>query len=101
VVLVLYARHTGSALRVLGIVVLLLFVELCALFGAAVGDRCGDSRLAGGFELAGAIAILVTLGTWGVHRRRIWPLPVAIVAAAIWVVVIAHVIPGGAGGCFE
>jgi hypothetical protein len=100
-VLVLYGRQTGAPLRVLAIVVLLGFTEFVAAVGSAIGNRCGDSRLASGLELAGTIAILLVLGAWAVRRGRIWWLPLGIVAAAVWVVVIAHVIPGGAGGCFE
>src|SRR5207248_2156676 len=100
-VLVLYAHRTGAPLRVLAIVVLLGVVEFVAELGSAIGERCGDSRLAADLELAGTIAILLALGSWAIRRRRLWPLPVGIVVAALWTIAIAHVIPGGAGGCFE
>jgi hypothetical protein len=86
---------------VLAIVVLLGVSEFIAEFGTAMGERCGDSRLAGDLELVGTIAIPLALGSWAVRRHRVWPLPVAIVAAALWAVVVAHVIPGGAGACFD
>jgi hypothetical protein len=100
-VLVVYAQRIGAPLQVLLIVVLLGCTEFVAAVGSAIGDRCGDSRLAADIELAGVIAILLALGTRAVRRRRIWLLPLAIVGAALWAVVVAHVIPGGAGGCFE
>jgi hypothetical protein len=100
-VLVLYGRRTGAPLRVLAIVIVLGFTEFVAAVGSAIGDRCGDSRLASDLELVGTIAILVALGAWAVRRGRIWWLPLGVVVAGVWVVAIAHLIPGGAGGCFE
>jgi hypothetical protein len=100
-VLVVYGHRTGAPLRVLAIVLLLGCTEFAASIGAAIGDTCGDSRLAAGFELAGVIGIPLAFGAWAVRRRRVWLLPFAIVAAALWTVVVAHVIPGGPGGCFE
>jgi hypothetical protein len=100
-VLVLYGRQTGAPLRVLAIVVVLGFTEFVVAVGSAIGDRCGDSRLATGLETAGTIAIVLALGSWAVRRGQIWWLPLGVVVAGLWIVAIAHVIPGGAGDCFE
>lgn len=100
-VLVAYAVRLGSPLVVLGTALALGTVELLALFGTAVGQRCGDSALAHGLELGGAVAILAAVGVPGVRRRTLWTLPLAVAAAALWTVAVAHAVPGGAGECFE
>jgi hypothetical protein len=73
------------------------------LIGVASADTCGDSTTASVVELVGAAAIMLAVGTWGVRRgpRALWALPVGWVLAGLWVAVWAHVIPDGAGGCFE
>ena len=69
----------------------------------AASDTCGDSTAATVVEFAGGALLALAVGTWGVRRgpRALWAIPVGWVAAAVWIAVWAHLIPGGAGGCFE
>jgi hypothetical protein len=100
-VLIAYASRTSSPLVVLGLLVVVAFVEYAAAFGTAMGQRCGTSTTAKGLEIAGTAALLLGLGAWGIRSRRPYALPVALVVAAAWVILIAHVVPGGSGECFN
>lgn len=101
VVLVRYGQVFGSQLGLLLTLVLIGLVEFLADVGAATAETCGDSSTARIVELSGAGAILVALGSFGAHHRRVTPVVGAIILAGVWVALVAHVIPGGAGGCFE
>jgi hypothetical protein len=101
IVLVVYSVRFGSPLGVLLTLVLIAAVELVVRFGTAAADTCGTSRAAGAVEWSGAAVILVGVGAWSAHRRRVAPLLAAIVAAGVWYAIVAHLIPGGAGGCFD
>ena len=101
VVLALYTTQYGSALGVLIAAVLVLVLELLVRFGTAFGDVCGDSHLANDLEWAGSGAILLGIGTWSVRKRRLLPLLGALLVAGAWIVAVARLTPGGAGGCFE
>lgn len=70
--------------------------------GAASADTCGNSTTAEIVELAGGAVLALAVGAWGVRRgpRALWAIPVGWMVAGVWFVVWAHVIPGGAGGCF-
>jgi hypothetical protein len=89
--------------------VVLVAAVVSAVFGAiyllavAAADTCGDSTAATVVELTGAVAIMLTVGTWGVRRgpRALWAIPAGWALAAVWVGIWAHLIPGGSGGCFE
>jgi hypothetical protein len=100
-VLVLYSRRFGSLLGVLVLLVTIGFVEFVARLGTAVAETCGSSGLASGLEQSGTIVLLLGIGALGAHRRRAFPFVVALIAAGVWVAVIAHVVPGGTGACFE
>jgi MYXO-CTERM domain-containing protein len=100
-VLVRYSRVFGSPLGLLLTVVLIGLVEFLADFGAAMAETCGGSGGATAVEQSGAGLLLLALGGFGAHRRRVIPIVGAIVVAALWVAVVAHLVPGGAGGCFE
>src|SRR5262249_19664333 len=67
----------------------------------AVTGACGDSALAADLERSGAAVLLVGIGGFGAHRRRVAPIVAAIIAAGAWVAIVAPVVPGGAGGRFE
>lgn len=100
-VLVLYSRAFGSPLGLMVTVVLVGLVEFLADFGAAMAQTCGESGTAAAVERSGAGVLLLAVGSFGAHRRRVTPIVGAIVVAGIWVALVAHVVPGGSGGCFE
>jgi hypothetical protein len=72
-------------------------------FIVVAGETCGDSSAATIAEWSGTTVLAVGLAAWQLPRGRaiFWALPAGAVLAGIWFVVTAHVIPGGAGGCFE
>jgi MYXO-CTERM domain-containing protein len=99
--LVLYSLRFGSPLGVLLTLVLIACVELGVRFATAAAQTCGTSGTATGLEWSGAAVLLVGIGGFGAHRRRVMPLLAAVVAAGAWVALVAHVVPGGAGECFN
>ena len=100
-VLVRYSRVFGSQLGLLLTLVLIGLVEFVVEIGTAVAQTCGDSRSATNVEWAGVTVLLVGIGSFGAHRRRVLPVVAALVIAGLWFVLVAHVVPGGSGGCFE
>jgi hypothetical protein len=100
-VLGLYAYRTGSALLLLALTVGLGVLEYAILFATALAERCGSSHTAGTVEAVGVGVIMLALGAVGIKRRRLWLLPLSVVAAGVWVVLVSHLITGGSGGCFE
>jgi hypothetical protein len=51
----------------------------------------------------GGAALAPAIGAWGV-RRGFWAYGAVLAGwavAALWFVVVAHLVPGGTGGCFE
>jgi hypothetical protein len=101
VALMLYSFRFGSALGVLVTLVMVASIELVVRFATFAADTCGSSRLATGLEWSGSAVILVVLGGFGAYRRRVLPVLGAVIVAGVWVAIVAHVVPGGAGGCFE
>lgn len=71
-------------------------------FVVGAAGTCGDSGTAVAVEAAGAAAIALALGAWGVRggRRVFWALPLGWLLAGAWIAAAAHLVPGGAGGCF-
>jgi hypothetical protein len=100
-VLVRYSRVFGSPLGLMLTLVLIGLVEFLVEVGTAVAQTCGSSGSANGLEWSGGSILLVAVGGSGARRRRVLPIIGAIVAAGIWVAVVAHVVPGGSGDCFE
>lgn len=102
-VLIYAAVRIWSPLVVLALVVVAGVSVGLWWFIVAAGDTCGDSRTATIVEWAGALVLAVGLAAWQLPRGRavFWALPAGAVLAGIWFVATAHVIPGGAGGCFE
>lgn len=70
---------------------------------ASAASTCGTSTTATVVEIAGGALLALALGSWGVRRgpRVLWTIPVGWVVYGVWIVVWAHLIPHGAGGCFE
>jgi hypothetical protein len=103
IALIAVAVWLWAPLTALAAALLALACALLYFFGVAFAQTCGDSNVAGAVEWAGAAGIAVTIATWGVlgGARFIWRFPLAWVAAAAWVIGWAHVIPHGAGACFE
>lgn len=104
VVLVVAAIRLWSALVVLAAAVVSGIFGAIAWFVVVVSDTCGGSNAATVVEWTGAAAIALGLGAWAVHYRGgrvFWGLPLGWVLGAIWIAIVAHVIPGGAGGCIE
>lgn len=101
VVLMPYSFRLRSPLGVLITLVLVGFVEFVVQLGAAATRACGDSGVANDLKWSGSAVILIALGGFGVYRRRLFPVLVALVAAGAWVAIVAHIVPGGTGGCFE
>ena len=100
-VLVRYSRAFGSPLGLLLTLVLIGLVEFLAEIGAALTSACGDSALATDLERSGAAVLLLGIGGFGAHRKRVAPIVAAVVAAGAWVAAVAHVVPGGTGPCFN
>jgi hypothetical protein len=73
-----------------------------AVLGASSFDTCGTATTASVVEIGGGTLLALSIGTWGVRRgpRVLWAVPVGWIAYAVWIVIWAHVIPGGTGGCF-
>lgn len=72
-------------------------------FVTALARTCGDGTAANVVEWTGAVALLLGIGAWGVRRgaAALWALPAAWLLAAGWTAVWAHLVPGGAGYCFD
>jgi hypothetical protein len=100
-VLVLYSFRFGSLLGVFMALVMVAGVELAVRFATFGADTCGSSRLATVLEWSGTSVLLLVIGSFGAYRRRVLPLLAALLAAGVWVVVIAHLVRGGAGDCFH
>jgi hypothetical protein len=89
----------------------LVLTEAAVLIGLAgvlveiaATDSCGDGGTAASLvKWVGAAAIYLGVGAWALQRplRGLWALPLATVAAGAWLVAVAHVLPGGAGACFN
>jgi len=104
VVVLLYAAvRLWSPLVVLALVVVAAFSVGVWWFIVVVGDTCGGSHAAAIVEWSGTSVVAVGFAAWQLPRGRaiFWAVPVGAVLAAVWFVVWAHVIPGGAAGCFH
>jgi hypothetical protein len=103
VVLVMHAWRTSSPLIVLAAVVTVGIAAVALWFIVTFGEACGGATSAAVVKWVGAAAIALGLGSWGVvHGLRIlWATPLALVCAGGWIVLAAHLVPGGAGSCFS
>ena len=103
VVLLYAAVRIWSPLVVLALVLVAAFSVGLWWFVVAVGDTCGDSHAAAIVEWSGTAVLALGVAAWQLPRGRaiFWALPAGAVLAGIWFVVWAHVIPGGAAGCFH
>jgi hypothetical protein len=103
VALLAVAVWLWAPLTVLGAALLALACALVYTFGVSIARTCGHSSLAGGVEWTGAASIAIAIATWGVLGgvKFVWRFPLAWMTAAIWVITWSHVLPGGAGYCFE
>ena len=97
--LVPYSFRLQSRLGVLVGLVLVGFLEFVVQLATAAAKVCGDSGVADSLEWSGSAVILLALGGFGVYRRRLLPVLVALVAAGFWVAIVAHLVPGGSGEC--
>lgn len=100
-VLLRYSRVFGSQLGLLLTLILIGLVEFLVEIGTAVAKTCGNSGSAAGVEWSGAAILLFGIGAFGAHRRRVLPVVGALLVAGAWVVIVAHLVPGGAGECFN
>jgi hypothetical protein len=100
-VLVRYSRVFGSRLGLLLTLVLIALVEFLVQVGTAVAQTCGDSRSATILEWSGIAVLLIGIGGFGAHRRRVLPVVAALVVAGAWIALVAHLVPGGSGECFN
>ena len=80
---------------------------ILGIFGAiietAATNSCGSGMakdLVGGI---GGGTIYLIGGAWALQRPRrgVWALPVAAIVAGGWIAATAHLVPGGAGACFN
>jgi hypothetical protein len=102
-VLVVHAWRTSSPLVVLGAVIAVGLGWVAFYAVILLGNTCGGGSASRWVEWPGALVIAFALGALGVRGglRILWVTPLALVAAAAWILLAAHVVPGGAGGCFE
>jgi hypothetical protein len=103
VVLVAAAALRWSSLSVLAAAIISTGFALVFSFGIAAGETCGDSRAATVLGWLGAVPIGLAIGTWGARHgsRVLWAIPLGWIAAALWIIAAAHLVPGGAGECFN
>jgi len=103
VVLVTHAWRTSSPLVVLGAVIAVGLAWVGFYAVVLVGNTCGGGSTARWVEWPGALLIAFALGAVGVRGglRILWVTPLALIAAAAWILLAAHAVPGGAGGCFD
>jgi hypothetical protein len=101
--LIVIAVRRWSPLVVLAVALLSIGAAIVAWFVIAAGETCGDSRAATVVEWVGAVPLALALGSWGAlrGRRALAAIPAGWLLAGVWVLVIAHVVHGGAGPCFE
>jgi hypothetical protein len=101
--LLVVAVRRWSPLAVLAASLLSIGGAIVAWFLVAAGETCGDSRTATVVGWVGAVPLALAVGTWGAlrGRRALAAIPAGWLVAAAWVLVIAHLVPGGSGGCFE
>lgn len=103
VVLVLHAWRVSSPLVVLAACLLVGVAAIAFFFIVTFGDTCGGGTGAAFAKWTGAVVIGLGLGAWGVlHGLRIlWVTPLGLACAGGWIVLAAHLVPGGTGGCFS
>jgi hypothetical protein len=102
-VLVAVATRLWSPVVVLGAAILSLVGAAAFFLVTVVGEACGGSGLADAISWAGAVPLAVAIGAWGIRRGFLAyaAIPAGWIAAAVWFVVVAHVVHGGARGCLE
>jgi hypothetical protein len=80
---------------------------LVGVFGLLVErfttESCGAGPAANLVEWIGGGAIYLLVGAWALQRplRGLWALPLAAIVAGGWMAGTAHLVPGGAGACFD
>src|SRR5438067_3149869 len=72
-----------------------------AIAAFAAADTCGSFGLRVRARMGRRGRPARRIGGLGAHHRRVLPLLAAVVAAGAWVALVAHVVPGGAGPCFN
>jgi hypothetical protein len=102
-VLIVHAWRTSSPLVVLGALIAVGLAWIAFYAVILLGNTCGGGSPARWVEWPGALVIAFVLGALGVRGglRILWVTPLALIAAAGWILLAAHLVPGGAGGCFE
>jgi hypothetical protein len=102
-VLVAVAIWLWSPLVVLGALVVTSIGAVVFWVGAVLSETCGHSSVAAVVEPVGALLLALPLATWGVRRgaHMLWAIPAGYLAAGLWIVVCAQVIPGAAGSCVD
>jgi hypothetical protein len=104
IVLIVHAWRSSSPLVVLGAVIAVGLAWVAFYAVILLGNTCGGGSAARWVEWPGALVIAFALGALGVRGgglRILWVTPLALVAAAAWILLAAQLVPGGAGGCFE
>jgi hypothetical protein len=102
-VLIVHAWRTSSPLVVLGAVVAVGLAWVAFYAVILLGNACGGGSAARAVEWPGALVVAFVIGAVGVRGglRILWVTPLALVAAAAWILLAAHLVPGGTGGCLE
>lgn len=102
-ILVVHAWRTSSPLIVLTAALVVGVAAIAFFFIVTLGQSCGGDTAAAFIKWTGAAVIGLGFGAWGVlHGLRIlWASPLALVCAGGWIVLAAHLVPGGAASCFS
>jgi hypothetical protein len=102
-VLAAYAHWRASPLAVLGLAVAVAIAWAGWVFLTVSGDSCGSSHIASVIESIGEWVALIALGAAGLRRRgrSILLVPGALLVAGLWIVAVAHMVPGGTGACLN
>jgi hypothetical protein len=100
----LQPEHASRAALWLVLTEATLIVGMVGLLAEKLGtDSCGGGLAANLVEWIGGSAIYLSGGAWALQRplRGLWALPLATVVAGAWMAAAAHLVPGGAGACFN
>jgi len=102
-VLVHHAWRRSSPLVVLGAAVEVALAEVLVFVALVIGETCGSGTASAVVRWAGAAPLALGIGAWGVRGgpRLLWAPALGVVAAGAWILLVAHVVPGGAGACVD